>query len=273
MGRHSVPLIILLTQFVVICTLITAEASALKEGKRLYDEGRYGESAAKFREALNEDPDSDVASFDLGAALYKSGKYAEAAEAFSRALDTDNKKLEADAVYNIGNARYMLGRAQAGSNPQAAVSLYQDALQHYKRAIELDRSNRDARYNHELVERELKVLLDRIKNQPPPQEGDSGKKQDRKQEQKAGDSGPDKEDSQQKREKRSDKDGKEGDREKQQRQQGRQNAGQAKDKAGDEREMSPEEARMLLDAFGEQGTLSDLSRAHRGTVPEAVKDW
>jgi tetratricopeptide (TPR) repeat protein len=274
-GRHTAFAIVLLTHVLIIFTCLMAEASALKEGKKLYDEGRYEEAVGKFREALNEEPDSDIASFDLGAALYKSGKYAEAADAFSRALDTDDKKLEADAVYNIGNARYMLGKTEAESNPQTAVPLYQDALQHYKRAIELDRSNTDARYNYELVKKELQILLERIKNQPPREgEKDKAENQDQKQRQKGGEGGSNKEERQQKKNKGAAGTGNEGQKEQHQQMQEGQQAGDSKKENTDEgRDMSPEEARMLLDAFGEEGTLKNLNRVQSATVPEAMKDW
>ena len=149
----------------------------VREGNRLYDEKKYGEAVKKYNEAKAESPDSDIVHFNLGAAQYKNGNYGEAVDSFTKALNTDDHEIEAKAIYNIGNAKYKLGKQNADTDINSAINLYRESLDYYKRAMDLDESAKDARYNHELVEREMKVLLEKQKNQQ--QQGKDRKDQDK----------------------------------------------------------------------------------------------
>jgi tetratricopeptide (TPR) repeat protein len=273
--------------FLFYCMLllpgISAASSArdVKEGNTLYSQEKYGEAAEKYNQAKEESPDSDIINFNLGAALYKQGKYKEAIDATTRALSTEDKVLEAKAIYNLANSKYRLGEETAKSDLNSAVSLYRDALDYYKRAIELNEGDNAARYNHELVERELKVLLDQMKNQKQNQDQNQDKNHDQ--------DGEDQQEQQQSQsESDQQKDGEEKD--------SQQQAGQEDDKqdaagsdqsspkkdsaepqpseaAGDElKGMSPEEARMLLDAYGQEEALKE-GKTKKGYSGGVLKDW
>jgi tetratricopeptide (TPR) repeat protein len=170
---------------VALCTIVisvpsaalsASPAKAVKEGNRLYQLQKYDEAMQKYHQATEQSPESGIANFNLGDALFKKGKYKESVDAFIRALNTDDLKLEADAAYNIANAKYKLGNELSDSDLNSAAGLYRESLDYYKRAIELSDKDTDAKYNHELVEKELKLLLEKLKDQPQQQ------KQDRKEE-------------------------------------------------------------------------------------------
>lgn len=271
----------------VFILLFSAHASAgsleesVAEGNRLYGDGRYDEAAERYQQAKEASPDSDIAGFNLGAALFKKGEYGKSITAFTQSLQTENPRIEADATYNIANAKYKLGSELMNSDLNGAAGLYRESLDYYKRAIELNDRNTDAKYNHELVEKELKILLDKIKNQPPPDQQDD--QQDKNEDQKQ----DSKEDNQ---ESRQTEDGSEDGQEEKDRQQTDKNQQQegAQDRAkGPEKapgqdtgqteqkpeEMSPEEARMLLDAFADEEAMDNLKKMKRGYNREVLKDW
>jgi len=259
---------------------LASSAGDIREGNKLYKQEKYGEAADRYNQALKQAPDSDIAHFNLGDALYKKGQYKEAIDAFTKALSTENKALEAKAIYNLANTKYKLGSQAADSDLNSAISMYREALDYYKRAIEMKEGDKDAKYNHELVEKKLKVLLDRAKNQQQNQDENKDSDQDKK----------DKQDSN----RSQDKPGKQKEEEKQpaeQKKQGDQNreAGSKEDKgqsagkdedqgtkpagSGKETEgMTPEEARMLLDTYGQEGALEDRHEK-RGYPGEVSKDW
>ncbi|MFQ5484273.1 MAG: hypothetical protein ACE5DO_02960, partial [Desulfobacterales bacterium] len=192
------------------------------------------------------------------------------------------RDLEAKAIYNLANTKYKLGNAQAKKDINGAIGLYRESLDYYRRAMEMNEKDRDAKYNHELVEKQLKVLLDRLKKQPPRKQSDKRKDQgekDRKQasrdKQKHRKHGENKQSKQKKQQqpgtkkkqagaeqgKRKATSGKKG--KKAQLQTGKQ----------EKKEMTPEEARMLLNAFGKQKSIGKLLQHKGGYFPQVVKDW
>ena len=215
----------------------------------------------------------------------KNGAFKESIDAFTQSLNTERPKLEADATYNIANARYKLGSELLSSDLNGAADLYRESLDYYKRTIELNETNSAAKHNHELVEKELKVLLEKIKNQPPQQQQDEqDKDKDQKEEnqedqQSQEDSEGDKE--KQEQEQQQDKQQDE-DKQKQEEQEDSESAAgdQGEDQKeasgqGDEdsREMTPEEAKMLLDAFADEEAMDSLKKKKQRYNSDVLKDW
>lgn len=263
--------------------LFASTAKIVREGNRLYEEGKYDEAVNKYNSAKAEAPDnaSGIINFNLGAALYKQGRYAEAVDAFTNALSEADKKLEAKAVYNTANSKYRLGSSLANTDMESAAALYRESLDYYKRAIELDEENKDAKYNLDFVEKKLKALLDKMKKRKERGEDKKGKQ---------GKQGK------QENEQPDDKSGKEkqgeGEGQQQQRETGneqtqekvagdktgfKEDTGETQKSAGaqaqENREMSPEEARMLLDAYGQDETGDNLRQRKKGHYREVFKDW
>ncbi len=280
------------TIFIIIlsayCVLLIANSSwasstgDIREGNKLYKQEKYSAAADRYNQALKQSPDSDIAHFNLGDALYKKGQYKEAIDAFTNALSTDNRALEAKTIYNLANSKYKLGSLAADSDLNSAISMYREALDYYKRAMEMKEGDKDAKYNHELVEKKLKVLLDRAKNNQQNQDKNKDKEQDKKDKQ-DGNQSQDKSDRQKEEEKQ------QAEQQKKQGTEGKE-AGKKEDKAksaskeegkeaqpagtgkDDSKGMSPEEARMLLDAYGQEGTIDDKHEI-RGQSGEVLKDW
>jgi Ca-activated chloride channel family protein len=268
----------------------SASASArVKKGNQLYYRGKFDRALKEYNQAGLDLPDSALINFDIGAALYKKGEYKKAIEVFTKALVTQDSRLEAKASYNIGNSNYRMGRLKINTDLQEAINLYRQALDYYKRAIELDQKNMDAKYNHEFVERELKGLLDRLQKhkeqsgqtqsqaqnkkqmqgakQP---QGATGSSERSKQEQSSGQNQqqPSPATKAQSAEQRSAqaKAGKVGE--------GSQ-AQSAPEAAQAEKEMSEQEARMILERYGRREAPANIKGNNRTQryYPEVLKDW
>ncbi len=262
-------------------------SSGVREGNRLYDQEKYGEAIEKYDEAMEESPDSDILNFNLGAAQYKNGNYQEAVDSFTKALNTENKEIEAKAVYNIANTKYKLGSQSENTNMDSAIKQFTESLEYYKRSIDLDGNNSDAKYNHELVERELKVLLDRQKQQQQQKNEDNQdqdkKDQEQKDQQQESGENQEKQDDQQKQESQSGQDEKKDQEEQQAEPEQNQDGQQGEENSEDEQKggsaeeetgkMSPEEAHMLLEAFGEEEAMEGEKKKGKGYYPGVLKDW
>jgi tetratricopeptide (TPR) repeat protein len=220
--------------------------------------------------------------------MYKKGDFQNAVDAFTKSLLTEDKELEARANYNIANSKYSLGNLKINTDLSGSVSLYREALDYYKRAIELNQDDTEAKYNHELVEKKLKVLLDRLKNQPE-EEQKNKDKQDQGQNKQDQQSNPESGSEQQKEEESGTEKQEQGTQDGNQDQQDQQSAaesgaeqqeneekgeGQAVEQSPDEeaKEMSPEEARMLLDAYGDE-EATQMKQGSTGYNDRVLKDW
>lgn len=116
------------------------ERSAIRKGNKEYNNKNYIGSEIDYRKALEADPASGVATFNLGDALYKQQKYDDAIEEFkkSAAMESDPKK-SAEAWYNLGNA-YMQGKK------------YAESIDAYKNSLRRNPKDEDARYNLRLAQ-------------------------------------------------------------------------------------------------------------------------
>jgi Ca-activated chloride channel family protein len=269
-------LIILLWSYA--CLLLTTHAYAaspareIMEGNRYYNQEKYDNALEKYKAAGEESPDSDIVHFNSGAAQYKRGQYEEAIDSFTKALNTEDEQIESDATYNIANAKYKLGSVNADKDLNMAVSQYRESLDYYKRAMEMDAHNREAKYNHELVERELKVLLDKLKNQQQQQQDDQD--QDKKDQQESDESQAKSDKEKKGEEKQQQESGKDQEmKEDRKDQAAEEKTGQGEEQQKEENgEMTPEEAQMLLEAYGAEEKEA-LRKEKRAYYPDVLKDW
>src|SRR5262249_26790620 len=135
-----------------------------REAARLYAEGKFQDAAAKYNEALIDDPDSALLHFNLGDASYRQGQFRAAVSPLAPIAAGDGARPAA-AAYNTGNAKYRLGAAAESAEPQKALGLYAEALVAYRRAMGADPADEDAKFNHEFVERKIADLKKKLEEQ------------------------------------------------------------------------------------------------------------
>jgi Ca-activated chloride channel family protein len=159
-----------------------AERDRASEGNRLYDAGRYDEAEDAYGEGLVDHPESEPLRFNLGAAQYRQENLTDAISTLEKLLPNVGKEapfgsppseapdLAADAAYNVGNARYQLGKKAEEQDPQQALALYDEAMLAYKWAMALDPEDESPKFNHEFVERHAAVLRERLQDQEQDQQ-------------------------------------------------------------------------------------------------------
>lgn len=140
----------------------------LNEGNKLFHKQKFEEALEKYRDALIDDPESKETHFNLGAGLYKIENYEEAIREFEKATYSKDISLQAKAYYNIGNSLYRLGRLP-------------EAILYYKKTLELNPKDEDAKYNLEFVQKKLKEMVNKQqKSLSQKQEQSQGKQQEKK---------------------------------------------------------------------------------------------
>jgi len=258
----------------------------VKEANRLYQKGKLDEALQKYNDASVSLPDSDIVNFNMGAALYKKEDYQKAIDSFTKALTSEDKKIEADALYNLGNCKYKLGKLKENTDLSTTVALLRGSLDYYKRAVEIDQKNNDARFNHEFVERELKVLLDKLKQQESNQDKQKSQQEQQQEQQKQGTCPTGKEQGKEDKEKeesaktqeqqQQEKESQEGQSQPEEKQQKEEQAATEESQQEEQgKELSQEGARALLERYGQDEATPDYmdKGTRRGYDSEVLKDW
>jgi tetratricopeptide (TPR) repeat protein len=254
------------------------EAKEQKQEEAVPAEQPIETKLEKYKKAVEEDPDSDVANYNLGTAYYRKGDYEKSIDSFMKSLNTEDREIEAKAIYNMANSKYKMGSLQAGRDLSSAIGQYKESLDYYRRAMELDESDRDAKYNHELVEKKLKILLDKMKNQQQQQDQNQDQNEDKDKESKEGQGKGEqqqqqedqKQQNEEKEQSSQSQDKEEPGAAQEQQEQEMQSTGKEEESS---EQMSPEEARMLLEAYGQDEARDEVKQKMKGRYGEVLNDW
>lgn len=242
---------------------------AITEGNRLFHAGQFEEALTHYGQVLVDDPDSPLLNFNMGAAHYKAGNYDAALSSLARVPGEDDAQPRtARTAYNLGNTRYQLGAAAEAAQPQAALEAYTAAQAAYRRALGLDPSDQDAKFNYELVAKKIEQLKERMQNQQqhPPQTQPPPDRQGRNQAEQQ----PDRDAAQDRQEDRHAARPERSQESAPERQPGR-GGEQQRDKS----DLSEEEASALIDTAKSEELRAEefIRQAQGGVVAEPVEDW
>ena len=248
---------------VALIAWIDPLADKVNEGNRLYAKELNDEAMTKYTEALIDSPNSPHIHLNIGNAAYKKEDYDEAIKSYAKAASlAGDMMLESKAYYNLGNCKYRQGRLKENTDLGEAISLYREALEYYKQALNENPRDTSAKYNHEFVERKMKELLDKQKQEGEEDKQEQQEKQDQESQPQEGDEdkGEDEENAEQN--------------EAQADQEGQEQESQNEDQASEQREeLTAEEAKMLLDSLRDE-ELSELRKSEdRSSFPRVTKDW
>lgn len=112
-----------------------SERKFIREGNRQYDNSKYSESEISYRKAMDKNPKSFEAGFNIGNSLYKQGKYPDAANQFSTLSENAKDKDRLNKLYyNLGNS-YLKDRK------------LKESVDAYEKALINRPDDMDAKYN------------------------------------------------------------------------------------------------------------------------------
>jgi len=286
-------------------TVLGSPSSALRE----YKAGQYEQALKEYEKLLQKKGDDPRLHFNAGAAAYRNHQFDEAAKQFNEAVATPDLKLQQLSYYNRGNAQYWLG--EKNPDPTKRTDLWKKAVKDFELSMKLNPQDPDARFNHEFVKKRLEELeqqKQQQKQQDKQDQKDDQSKQDQKQQQQQNQDKQDKQDQQQQQQQQQqDQQGSQQDQKdqqgkqeqqkqqdqqqqnaasqpqdpKQDQQQGNQAAAEQNEQSGETNgqasaagEMTPEQARQLLDAQkGDEKMLSQKPEGKPNDREKPFKDW
>lgn len=151
------------------------EKSYGSTGETAYEKGDYTAAVEYYREELKKNPDNEKLHYNFAAAAYKNKMYDDAISSFSKSLESSDLHLQQKAYYNLGNAYYKKGLQLQKNDKNQTVSLWKHALESLNSSLELKPDDEDARFNRDLIKKQLEKLQQQQQQQQKNKQ--SGKKE------------------------------------------------------------------------------------------------
>ncbi len=143
---------ILLT--ISLVTFADNQRQLLREGNRLFEEGKYVEAEAMYRKSLEADPNKYRAWHNLGNALYYQGRLEEASGVYQEMIrQAPSDAARAAGWHNLGNSLLAEGNIA-------------ESIEAYKEGLRLAPMDEDTRYN-------LAYAFNLLEEQPPQPQDES----------------------------------------------------------------------------------------------------
>jgi Ca-activated chloride channel family protein len=292
----------LLLGLILSGNLFASPSSALRE----YKAGKYDEALKEYQQLLQRNADDPRLHFNAGTAAYRDQKFDEAAKQFNEAIASPDLKLQQLSYYNRGNAQYWLG--EKNSDPSKRTDLWEKSVKDYELSMKLNPQDADAKFNHDFVKKRLEELKQQQQQQQKSDQNKSDQKdqnqqeQEQQQNQQSQQSQQNENQQQQQQEKQNQakqnqqasdqnqqakqdqqqqKAANQPDDQKQNQQQASQPSSQQKNEAGETNQqaysagqMTPEQARQLLDAQkGDEKMLSMKPEGKPLDRAKPIRDW
>ncbi len=143
--------------------------SLVRKGNKEFRDGDFKEALDFYNQAEIEAPQTPEIAFNQGTALLKAENYDTAAIKFEQALNTDDADLQAAAYYNLGNTHF-------------EREDYMSAINSYRKTLEINPDDLDAKYNLELARNRLKEQMENQEQNQDEQQQEQEEKEKQEQE-------------------------------------------------------------------------------------------
>ena len=209
--------------------------SAQDQGVQNFRDEKYYAAQKYYDSILSGDSESAEALFGKGSALFMQEELNQAESSFNATLPYSDNQLKSKTFYNLGNISYKNNKLD-------------QALLFYKKALELNPKDDEARYNYEYI---------KYQKTPPEDEKDDEKKDDEKKD-------DEKKDDEKKDDEKKD-DEKKGD---------ENNSNEKKEQPQDEKKSQDlKKAESILEAIKNDEKVMQKQQIKRAKTKKLLKDW
>lgn len=144
-----------------------------KRANSLYKMEKYAEALDLYEKALQVSPSDPNLYSNKGAALYKLQKAEESVDAYKAAIASDTTDKRSDLHYNLGNALNLHGDMLAQKRDQSAMDKYKEAKKSYIQSLDIDASNKNAKWNLQIINEKIKQMEQQQQDQQNNQDQDN----------------------------------------------------------------------------------------------------
>ena len=222
------------------------------KGKKTYEEGHYDEARVYYEHVLKNRKKDDGAQFGLGVTAYQQKDMETAARALNNAMNSDDKSLASKAMYNLGN----MFRDQQKMEESLAL---------YRKAIELDPTDEDAKVNYELLKQVLQQQEQQQQQDKQNQEQDSEGQDEQNKNQDNQEKGEDQQKQQE--------DQQQSQSEKEEEKKEQQQSQAKKDETQDQKTDKQMQAEAILNALKDQEKINQKRQIAKSKSRKLEKDW
>ncbi len=166
-------LLLALSSLLFSCSLTDNERKFVREGNALYKDSVYDEAEISYRKAVEENPKSFAAHYNIANTFYQKKKHKEAAEKYAKLTDSlSTPKWRGDVNHNLGNALLH------GQEIDKAIEAYKEALRNTPTDLE-------TKYNlaYAMALKEQQEQQEQQQQQDQQQDQQSGEGEEQEQEQ------------------------------------------------------------------------------------------
>jgi Ca-activated chloride channel homolog len=136
----------------------------IRKGNREYADGKYSDAELSYRKAIEKDPQSEKAIYNLGNALYKQDQFESSVAKYECLLEKEKDPVVlAKYYYNLGNSYFKSQKLEK-------------SIEAYKQSLRLNPSDVDAKHNLFLAQNMLKQQQSNDKQSKPREPSEFAKK-------------------------------------------------------------------------------------------------
>ena len=235
------------------------------KGKKAYEEGHYDEARIYYEHILKNRKKDNGAQFGLGVTAYQQKDMETAARALNNAMNSDDKSLASKAMYNLGN----MFRDQQKMEESLAL---------YRKAIELDPTDEDAKVNYELLKQVLQQQEQQQQEDKQNEEQDQEKGEDQQKQDQDSEGQDEQNKDQEKQEKGEDQQKQQDDQqqsqsEKEKEKKEQQQSQAKKDEKQDQKTDKQMQAEAILNALKDQEKINQKRQIAKSKSRKLEKDW
>jgi len=225
---------------------------AQDKGLNHYQSQEYEAAQEYYESVLSKRGNQAQAHFGRGSSAFQQGDLETAKYSFEQSLKADNEQLKSKAMYNLGNTFYQNQKTK-------------EALAFYRKALELDPTDKEAKYNYEFLKYQQQPPEDQQEQDQNNKEQDQEQEKDQEQEQEN--------EQDQKNKEQEDKNQEQEEKEEQQENNEQQQQPQQQEVSEEEKSQDLKQAESILDALKQDEKIMQKQKIPRSKSRKLVKDW
>jgi len=226
-----------------------------------YQSQEYDAAQDYYESVLMENRNNPQAQFGRGSSAFQRGDMETAKHGFEQSLKSHDVQLQSKAMYNLGNTFFKNDKKE-------------EALAFYRKALELNPEDKDAKFNYEFLKYQEKPPEDQQK-----QEQDQNKDSEENQEQDQQDQEKEKQEQEEKNQDKKDQEQQEEEEKEEEEQQEKQEqnpeqqASQEQKDSEQEKSQDLKQAESILDALKQDEKIMQKQQISRSKSRKLAKDW